>query len=207
MIESVRDAVSAAKVGEIQAIVQAELDNNADPLEILSSMVAAMDIIGERFQKGEIFVPEMLITAMTMKSGVEIIKPLMTEGATAGLGKFIIGTVLGDLHDIGKNLVVLMLESAGFDVIDLGVDVDIDKFVNAVKENPDCKLVGMSALLTTTMGNMKLIIEAIKEAGLGDQVQFMVGGAPLSPQYAEEIGANYSADASEAVKCAKKLLA
>ena len=202
MIEEIKKLVETGKLKKIEEAVKAALDGGADPAEVLESMTGAMDSVGEKFQKNEIYVPEMLVAAKTMQRGVNVLKPALGAGAAAKYGKFVIGTVAGDLHDIGKNLVAMMIESAGFEVIDLGVDVPADKFVEAIKANPDCKVVGVSALLTTTMEAMKVTVEAIKAAGLCSQVKIMVGGAPITPEFAAEIGADaYTPDAGS---CAQK---
>ena len=151
MIEDVKKAVAAGKIKLIQGAVQDALDEGVSAAEILNSMSDAMEEVGAKFQNGEIFVPEMLVAAKTMQRGVGVLKPLLAGEEGAKYGKFVIGTVAGDLHDIGKNLVALMVESAGFEIVDLGVDVPAEKFVEAIKANPDCKVVGVSALLTTTM--------------------------------------------------------
>jgi len=165
-----------------------------------------MGVVGDRFQRNEIFVPEMLVAAMTMKKGVTVLKPLLAGDAAGKYGKFIIGTVAGDLHDIGKNLVALMVESAGFEIIDLGVDVPAEKFIEAIKGNPDCKVVGLSALLTTTMDAMKTTVKAITDAGLKSQVKILVGGAPITEDFANSIGADaYTSDAGGAAVTAKEL--
>lgn len=169
-------------------------------------MIAAMSEVGRLFEEGEYYVPEMLIAARAMQAGMGLLKPHLQSGEIKAAGKVLIGTAKGDLHDIGKNLVSLMLEGAGFEVHDLGTDVAAEKFVDAVKaDKPD--IIAMSALLTTTMPNMKTTIEALKAAGLRDQVKVMVGGAPLTDNYASQIGADgYAADASRAVSLAKSLV-
>jgi methanogenic corrinoid protein MtbC1 len=170
-------------------------------------MIGAMGIVGEKFQKSEIFVPEMLVAARTMKKGVEVLKPKLAGQANISLGKCIIGTVYGDLHDIGKNLVSLMIESNGFEVIDLGVDVSIETFINAIKANPDVKLVALSCLLTTTMPALQETAAAIKDSGLRG-FKVIVGGAPVTQEFAEQIGVDgYSPDAASAAQLAKKLCA
>ncbi|MGE4353740.1 MAG: corrinoid protein [Oscillospiraceae bacterium] len=206
MIENVKQAILTGKLKKIEGIVQEALDGGAAAGDILNSMIATMDEVGDKFQRNEIFVPEMLVAALTMKKGVTVLKPLLAGTDTVSYGKFIIGTVEGDLHDIGKNLVALMVESAGFEVIDLGVDVPAAKFVEAIKSNPECKVVGVSALLTTTMQAMKDTVAAIEAAGLGSQVKIMVGGAPITPEFAAEIGADaYTPDAGSAATKAKEL--
>jgi len=199
-IQEIATAVETGKVKLIEGLVQEALDAGEDPTQILDEgMIAAMGIVGAKFQANEIFVPEMLVAAKTMKKGVEILRPQLAGDSVGKHGKFIIGTVSGDLHDIGKNLVALMIESAGFDVIDLGVDVPADKFVETIKANPDCKAVGCSALLTTTMDSLKNTVKAIIDAGCKSQVKIMVGGAPITQDFADEIGADaYTPDAGSA---------
>lgn len=193
---------SAAKAG-----VEKALTENDDPLVILDAMIAAMGEVGRLFEEGEYFVPEMLISARSMQEGVAILKPRLLAADVKPAGLVVAGTVKGDMHDIGKNLVCIMLESAGFQVIDLGSDVAAEKFVDAVREHHP-EILAMSALLTTTMLNMKGVIEALKQAGLRDQVKVMIGGAPVTEAYAREIGADgYSPDASRAVRLAKSLVA
>ena len=199
MIENVKQAILTGKLKKIEGIVQETLDEGVSAGDILNAMIATMDDVGDKFQRNEIFVPEMLVAALTMKKGVAVLKPLLAGGETQSYGKYIIGTVEGDLHDIGKNLVALMVESAGFEVIDLGVDVPAAKFV-------ECKVVGISALLTTTMQAMKDTVAAIDAAGIHPQVKIMVGGAPITPEFAAEIGADaYTPDAGSAATKAKEL--
>ena len=207
-LADVKKAVELGKLKKIEGIVQDTLDEGVDAGEILTSMIDTMGVVGDKFQRNEIFVPEMLVAALTMKKGVGVLRPLLSDGAAASYGKFIIGTVAGDLHDIGKNLVALMVESAGFEVIDLGVDVPAEKFVEAIKANPECKVVGVSALLTTTMEAMRETVKAIIDAGLQSQVKIMVGGAPITQEFADEIGADaYTPDAGSAATKAKELAA
>lgn len=206
MVVSVKETVAAGKLKAVQQVVQEALDGGATPEEILDSMAVAMDEVGEKFQKNEIYVPEMLIAAKTMQRGVGVLKPLMASDAGAKYGTYIIGTVAGDLHDIGKNLVAIMVEAAGFDVIDLGIDVPAEKFVETIKAHPECKVVGVSALLTTTMESMRNTVKAIIDAGLQSQVKIMVGGAPITQAFADEIGADaYTPDAASAATKAKEL--
>ena len=206
MLEDVKTAVETGKLKKIEGIVQETVDAGVPANDILDAMIATMGVVGDKFQRNEIFVPEMLVAALTMKKGVTVIQPLLAGEGGPKHGKFIIGTVAGDLHDIGKNLVALMVESAGFEVIDLGVDVPADKFVEAIKENPDCHVVGVSALLTTTMEAMKITVDAIIKAGLQSQVKIMVGGAPITPEFAAEIGADaYTPDAGSAATKAVEL--
>ncbi len=207
-ISEIKTAVENGKLKIVEGLVQEAIDGGTSAQEILDSMIESMSTVGDRFQKNEIFVPEMLVAALTMKKGVAILKPLLGGGSIGSNGKFIIGTVAGDLHDIGKNLVALMVESAGFEVIDLGVDVPAEKFVEAVKSNPDCKIVALSALLTTTMDAMRQAVKAITNAGLQAQVKIMVGGAPITQSFADEIGADaYTSDAGSAAQKAKELVA
>ena len=187
--------------------VQQAIEKGLDPASILNDgMVAAMAEVGHLFEVGEYYVPEMLISARAMQSGLVILKPYLKESNVSSAGRVIIGTVKGDLHDIGKNLVAMMLEGAGFEIIDLGSDVSPIKFVDAVRiEKPD--IVALSALLTTTMLNMNSTLDALREAGLRDQVKVMIGGAPVTEEYAHQIGADgFANDASRAVTMAKTLL-
>lgn len=208
-IEEISKAVETGKKKLIRGLVEEALAEGLNPVEILNKgMVDAMGIVGEKFTAGEIFVPEMLVAARTMKEGVEVLRPHLVSDNSGSVYKFIVGTVEGDLHDIGKNLVAMMIESAGFTVIDLGVDVKAEQFVEAIKANPDCRLVGLSALLTTTKPAVKKTIDAINEAGLKDQVKIIIGGAPITPEYAEEVGADsFAADAGTASNIAKALVA
>ncbi len=189
--------------GVTQALAQ-----NIPPADILNrAMIEAMGQVGKLFEEGEYFVPEMLIAARAMQAGLGILKPRLVEADVKSSGKVVAGTVKGDLHDIGKNLVTMMLEGAAFEIIDLGTDVSPEKFVEAVRET-GAQIVAMSALLTTTMPSMKDTIEALKAAGLRQNVKVMVGGAPLTPEYANEIGADgFAPDASRAVATARQLLA
>jgi len=207
-IPEIASVIEKGKVKLIEELVQEALDDGENPNAILDEgMIAAMSIIGAKFQANEVFVPEMLVAAKTMKKGVEILRPHLASGSLGKQGKFIIGTVAGDLHDIGKNLVALMIESAGFEVIDLGVDVPAQKFVDALGEHPDCKIVGVSALLTTTMDAMKDTIKAIHDGGYKGKVKIIVGGAPVTQEFADEIGADaYTPDAGSAASKAIELV-
>ena len=207
-IDEIAAAVEAGKAKIVGGLVEEAIKEGCDPTEILNvGMIDAMGVVGDKFKKNEIFVPEMLVAARAMKKGVEVLKPHLAGDSSATIGKYIIGTDAGDLHDIGKNLVAMMIESAGFEVIDLGVDVPAEKFVEAIKENPDCKVVGVSALLTTTMPAMKDTVKAIIDAGLQSQVKIMVGGAPITQEFADEIGADaYTQDAASAAQVAKTLV-
>jgi methanogenic corrinoid protein MtbC1 len=205
-ITEIAQLVETGKTKLIEGLVAEALAEGVDPLKILNEgMINAMGVVGEKFQKGEVFVPEMLIAAKTMKKGVEVLKPKLSAGATSSFGKCIIGTVHGDLHDIGKNLVALMIESAGFEVIDLGVDVTSEAFVNALKSNPDTRIVALSALLTTTMPAMMETAIAVKASGT-KSFKLIVGGAPITQEFANQIGADgFAADAAGAAVLAKKL--
>jgi len=204
-IEKVYDLVSRGKAKLTPAAVAEALEAGFRAEEILNKMIGAMDEVGEKFKNGEIFVPEMLIAAKAMKKGVEVLKPHLASGAAGALGKVVIGTVAGDLHDIGKNLVAMMIESAVFEVIDLGVDVPADKFVAAAAED-GVKIVACSALLTTTMPALEATVAALKAAG--KDYKIMVGGAPITPEFAAKVGADaYTPDAATAAKKAKELVA
>ena len=207
-IEKVYDLVSRGKAKLTPAAVQEALDAGFAAEEVLNKMIAAMDVVGEKFKNGEIFVPEMLIAAKAMKKGVEVLKPHLASGAAGALGKVVIGTVAGDLHDIGKNLVAMMIESTGFEVIDLGVDVPVEKFLAAYEANPDTKIIACSALLTTTMPALKETVTAINAAAWRGNVKVMVGGAPITQAFADEVGADaYTTDAASAAAKASELVA
>ena len=195
----------AEKVGEL---VKKALEEKLAPKEILENgLIKGMGIIGAKFKKNEVYVPEVLIAARAMHAGMDILRPKLAETGVKNIGKVAIGTVKGDLHDIGKNLVKMMLEGAGFEVIDLGTDVSAEKFVEAVKVHQP-NIIGMSALLTTTMLSMPEIIKALEAADLRDKVKIMIGGAPITQNYAEQIGADgYSPDAASAVDSAKSFIA
>jgi len=195
-----------------KAPVVVELTNKAlaegkTPQEILNeALIPGMDVVGKKFKANEFYVPEVLVAARAMQGGLNILKPLLAKAGVKQIGTIVIGTVKGDLHDIGKNLVAMMLEGAGFKVVDLGIDVSPEKFINAATEN-DAQMIGMSALLTTTMPSMKNTIEALRVAGLADKIKTFIGGAPVTQKYADEIGAHgYSPDAASAVDKAKELL-
>ncbi len=207
-LQNITQTLISGDGAALRGLVEEALGAGVSAGEILQDgLIAGMDIVGERMESGEMFIPEVLMAAQAMGESVEILKPLLAEGESSTAGKVILGTVKGDLHDIGKNLVVMMMESAGFDVIDLGVDVDPEKFVEAIKENkPD--IVGISALLTTTMPMMKKSIDSIEESGLRDNLKIIVGGAPVNQAFADEIGADgYAPDAGAASKMAKAMYA
>jgi 5-methyltetrahydrofolate--homocysteine methyltransferase len=190
----------------VTELVQQALAQGMTPEEVLKGgLIAGMDEVGRDFKAGDLFVPEVLVAARAMHAGMAVIRPLLSGTGAAGMGKYVIGTVKGDLHDIGKNLVKMMLEGAGFETVDLGTDVSAEGFVAAVREHQP-RLLGMSALLTTTMIQMKTIIDALEEAGLRDSVKIMVGGAPVTAAYAQQIGADaYAPDAASAVDSARSL--
>ena len=208
IIQEIFDGIVAGERDTVVEQINAALDARLSIETIVNEgMIAAMGEVGRRFESGEFFVPEMLVSARAMQTGMNVLKPYLAESDIKSAGKIVIGTVKGDLHDIGKNLVSVMLEGAGFQVIDLGTDVSADKFVEAVRDGqPD--ILAMSALLTTTMPNMKVVIQTLEETGLRSQVKVLVGGAPVTESYASQIGADgYSPDASRAVGMAKKLVA
>jgi len=207
VLEDLKQSVIAGDETKAVEYTKQALDEGVDVGKILNDgFIPGMDVVGDLFQSNEIYVPEMLISAKAMKAGMKILEPLLTEAGIEPIGKVVIGTVKGDLHDIGKNLVAMMLEGGGFEVIDAGVDVSPQKFMNLVKENkPD--ILCVSALLTTTMGEIKNVINAFEENGLRNDIKIMVGGAPLSEEYAKEVGADgYSPDAASAVAMAKELI-
>jgi methanogenic corrinoid protein MtbC1 len=205
-IEDVKANVETGKTKLIAGLAQEALDEGCAAADILQAMVDAMGVVGDKFSAGQLFVPEMLIAAKAMSKGVEVLKPHLTGEVTTSLGTCVIGTVQGDLHDIGKNLVAMMVESAGFTIVDLGVDVPADKFISAIQENENVKLVACSGLLSTTMPAMKDTVAAIKASGLNG-IKVMVGGAPVSQAFADEIGADgYAPDAGTAVTQAKELV-
>jgi corrinoid protein of di/trimethylamine methyltransferase len=198
-------AVLAFDKATVTAKTQAELEVGTDFNSILNDgLISAMDEVGERFSAGELFVPEMLMAAQAMKAGLQILKPHLTEGISHSKGTVVIGTVKGDLHDIGKNLVSMMMEGAGFDVVDLGVDVDSETFVKTAADR-NANVIALSALLTTTMPAMERTVKAVKEAGMSTRT--IIGGAPVTQAFADQIGADgYSADAPGAVKLVKQLV-
>ena len=206
-IDELAQAVENGKAKIVPQLVQEALDEGHDPMDILNKgMIDAMGVVGEKFKNNEIFVPEMLVAARAMKKGVDVVKPHLGAGNSATIGKMIMGTVAGDLHDIGKNLVIMMIESAGFEVIDLGVDVPIEKFLEAAAD-PDVNIVGCSALLTTTMPSLRDTVAALNAAPNRSQFKIMVGGAPITQEFADEIGADcYTDDAAAAAEAAKKLV-
>ena len=205
-LETIFQNVTEGNAEDVEAGVQAALETGVSSEEILNkALIAAMDEVGQRFEAGDFFVPEMLVAARAMQAGLVVLKPHLAETSFQSAGTVAIGTVKGDLHDIGKNLVAMMLEGAGFEVIDLGTDVDPAKFAEAVRNGAN--VVGMSALLTTTMASMAQVIEAVEDVNMRDKVKIIIGGAPVTADYAEQIGADgFAADASGAVKKVRELL-
>jgi len=206
-VDTIYDGILKGNMKAVQDATSAGLSEGLSAGRLLNeAMIPAMAEVGRLFEANEYYVPEMLIAARAMKAGLAILRPQLVEEEVKPMGKVALGTVKGDLHDIGKNLVGIMIEGAGFEIIDLGVDVSPEAFVDAVRDQ-DVDLVGLSALLTTTMPSMKTTIEAFEEAGLRDQVKIIVGGAPLTQRYADEIGADgYGRDAAAAANLAKQLL-
>jgi 5-methyltetrahydrofolate--homocysteine methyltransferase len=198
------EVLIAGNIEEIKKLTQQALDEGSKADEILEKgLLPGMDIVGQRFKACEMFIPEVLRSAKTMHSAMDILRPLLSESLAAGAGAIVIGTVEGDLHDIGKNLVAMMLEGAGFQVVDLGTDVKPQNFVDAAKEHKP-RILGMSALLTTTMPKMGETVNALKEAGIRDQIKVMAGGAPVTQDFVDEIGADaYGSNATAAVEKAK----
>jgi 5-methyltetrahydrofolate--homocysteine methyltransferase len=207
VLEELREAVAEGQVKPAVAKVTQGLAEGVPAGTLLQDgLIAAMKSVGQLYEEGEIFVPEMLVAARAMSAALAVLKPHLVEQGVESSGKVAIGTVQGDLHDIGKNLVAMMLEGSGFEIVDLGVDVPAEKFIDAIRNGAN--VVAMSALLTTTMTNMKVIVDAIKVAGLRDKARIIVGGAPITKAYANEIGADgYAQDASSAVRMVREVLA
>ena len=207
ILENLAAEVIKGEADVVKNLAEEALSQDISAEEVLNSgLVAGMNVISEQFKNNEIFIPEVLVAARAMKAGMQIIRPLLAEANVESLGKVIIGTVGGDLHDIGKNIVAMLLEGAGFEVVDLGADVTKEKFLEfAEKENPD--VLGMSALLTTTMVFMKDMVQSLEEAGLKDKIKVIVGGAPITQSYADEIRADgYAPDAASAVDLVKSVM-
>ena len=206
-LDKLTDAIVAGNMPNATALVNEAVSAGVAPQEIISTyLIKGMEIIGARFGAGQAFVPNLLMSARAMKGCLDILKPLLKGDTSISYGTVVIGTVKGDLHDIGKNLVASMFEGSGFEVVNLGIDISADKFVAAVQEH-NADILVLSALLTTTMGYMKDVVAAVKDAGLRDKVKIMVGGAPVNAEFATEVGADaYTADANEAVLVAKRLL-
>ena len=206
VLEQITENLIKGKAKDVKELVAKAVAEKVKPADILNKgLLAGMSIIGERYKKNEVYVPEVLIAARAMKAGMEQLKPLLAAAGHKPIGTVVVGTVKGDLHDIGKNLVCMMLEGAGFKVVDAGINVEPDKMVQLAKEN-NANLIGASALLTTTMTNMKSVVEAVKAAGMAGKVKVMIGGAPVTQAFADEIGADgYAPDAASAADLAKKL--
>jgi len=204
-LQKIADSVINGKAADVKNLVDAAVKEGAPVAEILrKGLIAGMDVVGAKFRANEFYVPEVLIAARAMQAGMDILRPLLAESGVKPLAKVAVGTVRGDLHDIGKNLVVMMLKGGGFEVVDLGIDVPDDKYVSAAREG--AQVIGLSALLTTTMPGMKNVIEALKTAGVRNNVKVMIGGAPVTQSYADEIGADaYGEDAATAVIKTKEL--
>ena len=205
-IEELAHAVEIGKSKLVPGLVQEALDEGNAPIDILNKgMIDAMAIVGDKFKRNEIFVPEMLIAAKAMKKGVEVLKPYLAGDNASKVGKMAMGTVAGDLHDIGKNLVIMMIESTGYEVVDLGIDVPVEKFLEAAND-PEITVIGVSALLTTTMPAMQETVAALNKHPRRSEFKIMVGGAPITQKFADEIGADiYTEDAASAAQAAKAL--
>jgi 5-methyltetrahydrofolate--homocysteine methyltransferase len=207
LLGKMAESLIAGKVDAVTDLTQQAIDENLSPKDILEKgLLAGMEVVGKRFKANEMFIPEVLRCAKCMHGAMELLRPLLVEAGVETAGTFVVGTVKGDLHDIGKNLVGMMFEGAGFKVIDLGIDLEPAAFVEAIKEHK-ASLFGMSALLTTTMPKMAETINAIKEAGIRDQIKIMIGGAPVTAEFAKEIGADaYASNAASAVDKGKELI-
>ncbi len=205
ILEHIREAISQRQKDKVLPLTEEAIKNSIDPEKIIKDgLIPAMDEVGEAFGSGDIFLPEMLASAKLMKEALALVKPLIKKDTTETSAKILIGTVKGDLHDIGKNIVIMMLEGAGFQVVDLGVDISVEKIVDKLKEE-EPQILGLSALLTTTMPELRNVINEISSQGLRQSIKIMVGGAPLDSEFAEDIGADgYGPDAAEAVKLAKR---
>jgi 5-methyltetrahydrofolate--homocysteine methyltransferase len=207
LLQKISEELQKGNYEEIPKLVQEALNANIPPSKILSDgLVAGMDVVGEKFRRDEFFMPEVLISARAMQAGMNILRPKLIETGAKLAGKIVLGTVKGDLHDIGKNLVGMLMEGAGFQVIDLGIDVPSERFVEAVKMNRP-NILGLSSLLTTTMPKMKEVIESLVEAGVRGRVKVMVGGAPVTEKFAKDVGADaYAPEAASAVEKARELI-
>ena len=201
----ISETLQKGKAKIVKELVQQAIDSGMNPQEILGGLLSGMDVVGEKFKNGEVYIPEVLVAARAMNQGAALLKPLLAEAGATAKGKVCIGTVQGDLHDIGKNLVKMMMEGKGLEVVDLGTDVSPEAFVNtAIEQN--CQIICCSALLTTTMGAMGDVVKAAETAGVRDKVKIMIGGAPVSEEFCREIGADaYCADAASAADVAVEL--
>ncbi len=206
VLDQIKEALMKGKANDVKTLVQQALTDKIGAAEILNNgLLSGMGIIGERFKKNEVYVPEVLIAARAMKAGMEILKPALAAAKVEPRGVVVVGTVKGDLHDIGKNLVGMMLEGGGFKVIDAGINVEAGKFIELARTH-NASLIGASALLTTTMTNMKGVVEALKQSDLAGKVKVMIGGAPVTQAFCDEIGADgYAPDAASAADLARKL--
>jgi len=207
ILNQIAENLMKGKANDVKALVEQALAAGEKPADILNKgLLAGMSVIGERFKKNEVYVPEVLIAARAMKAGMAVLQPKLVSAGVDPIGTAVIGTVKGDLHDIGKNLVGMMLEGAGFKVVDLGIDVDAQKFVNGARDN-NAQIIGISALLTTTMTNMKTVVDAVKASDLAGKVKIMIGGAPVTQAFCDEIKADgYAPDAASAADLAKQLI-
>lgn len=205
-LEQIAESLMKGKANDVKALVEQVLNEGEKPEKVLNEgLLKGMSVIGERFKKNEVYVPEVLIAARAMKAGMSILQPRLTSAGIKPIGIAVIGTVKGDLHDIGKNLVGMMLEGGGFKVVDIGIDADPQKFIDAATTS-NASVIGISALLTTTMTNMKAVVDAVKASPIGSKVKIMIGGAPVTQAFCDEIGAHgYAPDAASASDLAKKL--
>lgn len=208
VLVEISEKLQKGRAKDVKVLVQQAIDEGIPAQEILEEgLLSGMGIIGEKFKNNEVFVPEVLVAARAMNMGASLLKPLLAEAGMKASGKVVLGTVKGDLHDIGKNLVKMMMEGKGLDVIDIGVDVPVEKFIETAKAE-DCSIIACSALLTTTMDEMQEVVKAVDEAGLRDKVKVMIGGAPITENFCEQIGADfYSADATTAADTAAQICA
>jgi 5-methyltetrahydrofolate--homocysteine methyltransferase len=204
---NVAEMMEKGQMQDVQDLTSAALDEGMAPTKVLDELIAGLDVVGDRYSRGEVFLPELLVAGKSMQSALVVLRPKLAESGEKPIGRAVIGTVRGDVHEIGKNVFGMMLEGAGFEVIDLGPDVSTEKFVAAVKEN-NPQIVGLSGLLSTTIPEMPRIIDALKEAGLRDGVHILVGGAPVTPEFAKDIGADAGGmDAAAATEVARKMMA
>ena len=202
LLQEITEVMQTGNAPKTRELVTQGVEAKINTEELLGSLIAGMNVVGKKFKNNEVYVPEVLIAARAMNYGLEVLKPLLEEQGIEPIGKVVIGTVMGDMHDIGKNLVKMMMVGAGFEVIDLGTDVKPEAFVEAAKEN-DAEIIALSALLTTTMVNMKAVIDEFDNSGIRDKVKIMIGGAPVTDNFAKEIGADsYSPDAATAAEVA-----
>jgi len=207
VLQDIAENLMKGKANDVKTLVEKALNDGEAPEKVLNEgLLAGMNVIGARFKKNEVYVPEVLIAARAMKAGMEILQPRLTSAGIEPIGVAVIGTVKGDLHDIGKNLVRMMLEGGGFKVVDLGIDVEPKKFVDGARDN-NAAVIGVSALLTTTMTNMRAVVEEVKASDLAGKAKVMIGGAPVTQAYCDEIGADgYAPDAASAADLAKELI-